>query len=141
MRTKQRKERLMPSSRRVTLQQVPPAKRDTTFIGATLTIVGGVLLQIAIIIHHTTLGNIAVTAAAIGLITMAIGSLLSRRTPHRTTDKRATITAALTGVALVIIAVILAMTTPLAGVAFIIGGIAAPLINLSEYIGRDRTTV
>ena len=132
----------MPSSRRITLKELPPGKRDTTFIGAALTVTAGVLLQIAIIIHHTTLGNIAVTTATAGVIIMAIASLLSRRTPHRTTDRRATITAALTGVALVVIAVILAVTTPLVGVAFIIGGIAGPLINLNEYIvTRDRKTV
>lgn len=130
----------MPSSRRVTLHPLPPAKRDTTFVGAALTIVGGLLFQIAEVNDNSTVEDIGFFTAIAGLIIMVISGHLSGRIPHA--DKRATITAALTGVVLGVIAVIIIVTTPLIGVASIIASVAMPLITFSEYIDiRGRETV
>lgn len=127
------------TSRPVTLHAVPPVKLNTAFIGATLMTVGGVLIQIANGIDNGILGVTGVIAALIGLLTMIAGSLLSRDPSHQAPDKPATLLALALGAVLVVIAVLLLLTAPLTGIAFIVLAIAATLINLSDYITRPTT--
>lgn len=130
-----RKERLLPSSRRITLEELPPLKRDTVFVGATLTIVGGVLIQGALATDNDTLGIIGTIAAALGFfLSGVLGQLLPRgkRPAPRT---RPQLAASLSGIALVFIALLVGLMAPsLIGVGCIIIGIGAPLVTLSEYI-------
>lgn len=123
------------SRRRIQLVAVPPIKLNTAFIGATLMVVGGVFIHIASSIDNDTLGITGVGAALAGLLTSIFGSLLSRNPSHQAPDKQATFLAIGIGTALLLIAV-LVLTASLTGIAFILAGIAAPLINLSDYLTR-----
>lgn len=122
------------SGRRIQLVAVPPIKLNTAFIGATLMVVGGVFIHIASSIDNDTLGITGVGAALAGLLTMIFGSLLSRNPSHQAPDRQATFFAIGLGTALLLIAVVLVLTASLTGIAFILAGIAAALINLSDYL-------
>lgn len=127
------------TSRRLTIHTAPALKLNTTFIGAALTIIGGVLVQIGQGTDNDTFGMTGAVSAVAGFATMAVGSLMSRRRQQKTPDRHATLAAIGSGIALLLIAIALFLTTALTGIAFIVAGIAAALINLSDHIARTHT--
>lgn len=115
-------------------------RRDSILIGATLMVVGGILVQIALSAALDPAGWAGVGASAVGLLVWCVGSRAGRIRGGRTarsTDRRAVLGALGVGAAGVVVGVML-VGGGLVGAGFAVLAAAAALIGLSEQVVRSE---